>query len=89
MKEKKIYCGYVFDCVDIRLVQFHNIELKRGSSTIYFPKWIEKKKAMINPQNTKHHYCFAYSIVAALHHEKIGIELKNLYHISAITTGKT
>ena len=90
MKEKKIYCGYVFKCVNIRLVQFHSIELKRGSSYIHSPKWIEKKKATINPQNTKGHYCFAYSIVAALHHEKIG---KNPHRIkkpiSAITTGKT
>ena len=63
---------YVFDCVDLTLVQFHCIELKRGSSYILSPKWIEKKKVTINPENTKDDYCFACSIVAALHHEKIG-----------------
>ena len=63
---------YVFDCVDLTLVQFHSIQLKRGSSYIPSPKWIEKKKATVNPQNTKHDFCFAYSIVAALHHEEIG-----------------
>ena len=81
MKEKKIYCGYVFKCVNIRLVQFHSIELKRGSSYIHSPKWIEKKKATINPQNTKDDYCFAYSIVAALHHEEIG---KNPHRIKKL-----
>ena len=45
--------GYVFDCVDLTLLQLHSIELKRGSSYIPSPKWIEKKKATINPQNTK------------------------------------
>ena len=72
---------YVFDCVDLTLVQFHSIQLKRGSSYIPSPKWIEKKKATINPQNTKDNYCFAYSIVAALHHEEIG---KNPHRIKKL-----
>ena len=61
----------VFDCVDLTLVQFHSIELKRGSSYIPSPKWISDKKATINPQNTKCNYCFVYSIVATLLHEEI------------------
>ena len=73
--------GYVFDCVDLTLVQFHSIQLKRESSYIPSPKWIEKKKATINPQNTKDNYCFAYSIVAALHHEEIG---KNPHRIKKL-----
>ena len=52
--------GYVFDCVDLTLVQFHSTQLKRASSYIPSPKWIEKKKATINPQNTKDNYCFVY-----------------------------
>ena len=63
--------GYVFDCVDLTLVQFHSIQLKRGSSYIPSPKWIEKKKTKINPQNTQDNCCFAYSIIAVLHHEEI------------------
>ena len=73
--------GYVFDCVDLTLVQFHSTQLKRASSYIPSPKWIEKKKATINPQNTKDNYCFAYSIVAALHHEEIG---KNSHRIKKL-----
>ena len=52
MKEKKTYCVMevdVFDCVDLMLVQFHSIQLKRGSSYIPSPKRIEKKNATINP----------------------------------------
>ena len=52
--------GSIFDCVDLALVQFHSIQLKRGSSYIPSPKWVEKKKATINPQNTKDNYCFVY-----------------------------
>ena len=77
--------GYVFDSVDLTLVQFHSIQLKRDSSYIPSPKWIEKKKATIYPQNTKDDYCFAYSIVATLHHEEID---KNPHRIKTITTGK-
>ena len=40
--------GYIFDCVDLALVQFHSIQLKRGSSYIPSPKWVEKKKATIH-----------------------------------------
>ena len=83
--------GYVFPCLDLTLVQFHSIQLKRASSYIPSPKWIETKKATINPQNTKDNYCFAYSKL--LHNimkksAKTHIELKNLRHISTITTGK-
>ena len=62
---------YVFECVDLTHVQFHTIELKRGSSFIDSPKWIKDKHATINPKNTKDNCCFAYAIIAALHHEEI------------------
>ena len=70
--------SYVFDCVDLALVQFHSIQLKRGSSYIPSPKSIEKKKATINPQNIKDNYCFAYLIIAALHHEEIKKDLQRI-----------
>ena len=63
--------NYVFDYVDISIMKFHTIELKRGSSYIPSPKWISDKKATINPKNLKDNMCFAYAIVAALHHEGI------------------
>ena len=57
--------NYTFDCVDLTLVQFHTVKLRRGSSYIPSHEWIEKKKATINPQNTKDNSCFVYSIVAS------------------------
>ena len=63
--------NYTFDCVDLTLVQFHTVELRRGSSYIPSYEWIEKKKATINPQNTKDNCCFVYSIAASLHRHDI------------------
>ena len=63
--------NFVFDCVDLTLVQFHTTELKRDSSYIPSPKWILDKKATINPKNLNDNFCFVYSIVTALHHEEI------------------
>lgn len=63
--------NFIFDSVDFANIQFHIIELKRGKSYIPTPKWISDKKATTNPQNTNDNYCFAYSIIASLHHEDI------------------
>ena len=83
--------NYVFDCVDLTLIQFHTIELRRGSSYIPSPKWISDKKATINAKNLNDNYCFADSIIPALHREEIG-KIHNEYqssdHTSVITTGK-
>ena len=61
--------NFVFECIE--LTQSHSIKLKRGSSYIPSPDWIQKKKATINPKNTKNNYCFANAIIAALHHQDI------------------
>ena len=60
----------VFDGIDLTLVQFIKIKLKRGGSYIPTPKWISVKKATINPKNTKDDYCFAYSIVASIYNNE-------------------
>ena len=60
----------IFDYVDLTLMQFHSIELKRGSSYIPSPKWISDKRATINPQNTHNNKCFKYATIAALHHQE-------------------
>ena len=73
--------NYTFDCVDLTLVQFHTVELRRGSSYIPPYEWIEKKKATINPQNINDNFCFAHSIVASLHHEEIN---KNAHRINKL-----
>ena len=63
--------NFVYDCVDLTFVQSDSIKLKRDGSYISSPKWIYDKTATINPKITKDNCCFAYSIVAALHHQEI------------------
>ena len=63
--------NFIYDCVDLALIQFHKIKLKRGGMYIETPKWVSGKKATINPKRTNHNCCFAYSIVAAMHYEEI------------------
>ena len=63
--------SYFFEKVDLLEYHFHKVTLKRGSSYIPSPKWINNKKSTINPQNTEDNNCFQYSIVAALNHQKI------------------
>ena len=53
------WSNYVFDCVDLTYIQFHTMQLKRGSSYIPSPKWISDKKATINPKNLNDNFCFA------------------------------
>ena len=60
----------VSDGIDLTLVQFIKIKLKRGGSYIPTPNWISVKKATINPKNTKDDYCFAYSIVASIYNNE-------------------
>ena len=63
--------SFVFDCVDSAIVSFHIIELKRGSTYILSPERVLNKRVAIDPKNTKNNYCFAYAIIAALHHNEI------------------
>ena len=46
-------------------INFHRLNLTRGSSYLPLPDWIEKKKAMINPQNDDEE-CFNWAVIAAL-----------------------
>ena len=63
--------NYSFECVDLALVHFHNIKMKRGSSYIGSPEWIKNKKATSNPKNLKDNNCFQYAIITSLHHHDI------------------
>ena len=62
---------FIYDSVDLTLIQFHTTKLKRGGTYIDTPKWVSDKKATINPKNTKDNCCFAYSIAAAMHYHEI------------------
>ena len=61
----------VFYGIDLTLVQFIRIKLKRGGSYIPTPYWISVKKGTVNPKNTKDDLCFAYSIVTSIHNNEI------------------
>ena len=62
---------WFFKQVDLPEYHFHKVTLKRGSSYIPSPKWINNKISTINPQNTEDNNCFQYSIAATRNHQKI------------------
>ena len=42
---------FVFDKVLFTNVDFHQLNLMRGSSYLSLPNWLARKKAIINPKN--------------------------------------
>ena len=81
-----------FEKVDLLEYHSHKVTLKRGSSYIPSPEWINNKKSTINPQNTEDNNCFQYSIVAALNHQKIpnhSERISNLNLLSITIIGMT
>ena len=55
---------FVFDEVLYLDVNFHQLNLTRGSSYLPLPDFIAKRKAMINPQN-RDEECFKWAIITA------------------------
>ena len=51
-------------------VDFHQLNLMRGSSYLPLPDWLMKKKPIINPRNEDHE-CFKWAIIAASRWEDI------------------
>ena len=70
--------SYVFESVEGISIHFHKIDLRRGSSYIPTPEWLENKKAAINPKNMKANYCFAYAVTIAIFHKEIGSNLDRI-----------
>ena len=54
-----------FDEVLFLDIKFHWLNLTRGSSYLPLPDWIEKKKAVINPNNDDNE-CFKWAVIATL-----------------------
>ena len=61
---------YVFDEFLYLGVNFHQLNLMRGSSYLPLPDWLARKKAIVNPHNDDEE-CFKWSIIAA---EKAGMK---------------
>ena len=71
LETKMTGSSYFFEKVDLLEYHFHKVTLKRGSSYIPSPEWMNNKKSTINPQNTEDKNCFQYSIVAMLNYQTI------------------
>ena len=55
---------FVFDGVNMD-IDFHRLNLTRGSSYIHLPDWLAKKGAIINPKNSDME-CFKWAVIAAM-----------------------
>ena len=62
---------FVFDRILHMDIDFHRLNLTRGSSYIPLPDWLLKKKAIINPRNSDME-CFKWAIIAAMKWEEVG-----------------
>ena len=62
---------FVFDEVVNMDVNFHQLNLTRGSSYLPLPDWLARKKAIINPKNSDLE-CFKWAVIAAMRWEEIG-----------------
>ena len=61
---------FVFDEFLYLDVNFHQLNLTRGSSYLPLPDWLARKKAIVSPHNDDEE-CFKWSVIAA---EKVGIK---------------
>ena len=61
---------FVFDEVVFTNVDFHQLNLTRGSSYLPLPDWLAHKKAIINPKNEDQE-CFKWAVIAAMRWEEI------------------
>ena len=61
---------FIFNEVLSMDIDFHQLNLTRGSSYLPLPDWLVNKRAIINPKN-KIDECFKWAVIAALHHEEI------------------
>ena len=50
-------------------VNFHRLNLTRGSSNLPLPSWISREKVIINPKNLE---CFKWAVITADRWEEIG-----------------
>ena len=62
---------FIFDKVLHMDIDFHRLNLTRGSSYVPLPDWLMKKKAMINPKSSDME-CFKWAVIAAMKWEEIG-----------------
>ena len=69
---------FFFESVDLMDYKLHRVRLNRGGSCIKFPKWLENKKAAINPKNENDDECLRWSIICVLNYNDFKTYLKKL-----------
>ena len=53
-------------------INFNKLSLwSQDRAIFHLPKWLDSKKAIINPQNEYDQECFKWATIAALHYEEI------------------
>ena len=62
---------FVFNGIIRMDIDFHRLNLTRGSSYIPLPDWLAKKGAIINPKNSDME-CFKWAVTAAMKWREIG-----------------
>ena len=70
LEEKMKGSEFVFDGVNVLYYDLNKMSLNKGGLYIEYPKWIEDKKATINPENKKDDKCFQYVLTVAINYEK-------------------
>ena len=76
---------FIFDEVLFLDVNFHQLNLTRGSSYIPLLSWIANKKAVINPKNENDEKCFNYAFIAGLHHKEIESHPERILNLKRFT----
>ena len=61
---------FVFNQVPHMDVDFHQLNLMRGLSYLLLPKWLARKKVIINPKNADRE-CFKWAVIAASRWDEI------------------
>ena len=51
-------------------LNFHQLNLTRGSSYLPLPDWLARKKAIVNPHNDDEEECFKWSVIGG---ERVGM----------------
>ena len=76
--------GFSLDQVLHLNINFHKLNLNRGSLYISIPNWISKKKAVINPKN-EDQKCFKWAVTVAFNHAETGKDPQRISNIKSYT----
>ena len=61
----------MFESVYLMDYKLHRVRLNRSGSYIKSPKWLENKKAVINPKNENNDECLRWLVICALNYNEI------------------